>query len=426
MLKTKDERSIPKAAVQRTSDKYGRKYLFYTPLQGKVGVLKSIQSDFKAGPFEPGLLRLNPVTIKTSKVVSTVGRLSGSQLATFFHEWEGNLFMNALPWDENTIWPVYPEALSQWSHTGALSKLNEAKFDVLVFMAELRESLVMLRHPLSSLQRFLADKNTRLLLKDLERLKPTISNLKTISKLKRKVNADLLVPMDTISGIWLQLRYGLMPLLYDLEGIIGIIEDKIDDDPKVLRAKRSSKKSFESGTNYGNLVFSNLIIPYAMKYIYTFKSSSVVYYNLATMSRSAHVIRDLNLRVEHIPVVLWELTRLSFVADWFLNVGDFLQSIEPNTAVSILGGCTSEKTTVSRIVSVCGTPRVPGEATPMKIHIAPSAIYSAQRLVRKTPIALPASPVFNVSTLSVKRAADAIALLWSATGNRIGRIARKF
>lgn len=50
---------------------------------------------------------------------------------------------------------------------------------------------------------------------------------------------------------------------------------------------------------------------------------------------------QLGLVPENIPSILWESTKLSFVWDWVLNIGAWLEALKPKFGVDILGYTTS-------------------------------------------------------------------------------------
>lgn len=425
MIKTRDY-SYPVNPMVQFSTYGSTNMRFQTNVPGLRGVYRYIDSPFTVGKFDPGTFRVNPVELRLWQCSCKEGRYSYSAPGDWTHNWYGQPLTEAIPWTQSMIFPLFPAALGPWSHTKALAKLNDTKFDVLTFIGELRETLWMLKNPLAAFQNYWANPKTVDLIRRLVQIKyrsPRASRRLRAARLSQKV--DLIAgPIDVASGLWLQYRYGIMPLIYDLQGVIEMVMKKFDHDSSVLRAKRAGKRSVANKVVTGTLGYNNLYVPYKLDEYVTYKATTCVYYQLELMSDHMRNLRDLGLYTEHLPAVLWEVTKLSFVVDWFLNMGDFLQAIEPNPWVRLLGGCTSEKTTVVRTVRQNGPATVSGYTKLAKTLMTPEVSFTGRRLVRRTPIALPASPVFNVSTLSVKRAIDALALLWMGASSKL-RTAQK-
>lgn len=420
MIKTRDH-SYPVNPMVQISTYGSTVSRFSTACPGKRGVYRLIDSPFTPGKFDPGTFRVNPVELRLWQCSCKEGRYRYRAPYDWAHDWYGQPLTEAIPWATPTIFPLFPAALGPWSHTKALAKLNETKFDVLTFIGELRETIWMLKEPLAALQRYWANPKTVDLIRRLVQVRyrsPRVSRRLRAARLSQKV--DLVAgPIDVASGLWLQYRYGIMPLIYDLQGAIEMVMKKFDHDSSVLRAKRAGKKNVENKVVTGAIWYNNLYVPYKLDEYVTHKATTCVYYQLETMSNHISNLRDLGLYTEHLPAVLWEVTKLSFVADWFLNMGDFLQSIEPNPWVRLLGGCTSEKTTVVRTVRPNGPPTVSGYTKLATTLMTPEVSFIGRRLVRRTPIALPASPVFSVSTLSIKRTVDALSLLWMGASKKL-------
>lgn len=422
MIKVRDNTAPMNPMIQRGGYRNAVD-VYTTPSPGWRGIHRLIDSPFTLGKFEPGIFRVNPVTLELKQCSCKEGRYSytgSGPYKDYSFNWYGQPLTIGLPWT-SMVFPEFPSALGPWSHTKALAKLNDTKFDVLTFIGELRETIWMMRQPLAAFQRYWENPKTIDLIRSLVQKRyrsPRVSRRLKAARASRQID-KFTGPIDVASGVWLQFRYGIMPLIYDLEGIIEMIKDKFDQDSSVLRAKRAGKRSTFQSETYGSAWYSNLCVPYKVTTKTSFSATTAVYYKLALMSESIRRIRDLGFRTEHIPAVMWEITRLSFVADWFVNVGDFLQAIEPNPSVSILGGCTSEKTTIIRTVRPCGAPWVFATSQLATTLMTPEVSFIGRRLVRKTPITLPASPVFHVSTLSIKRAVDALSLLWMGASSKL-------
>lgn len=113
----------------------------------------------------------------------------------------------------------------------------------------------------------------------------------------------------------------------------------------------------------------------------------------------------------YLPSVLWELTRMSFVVDWWLNVGDWLMSMTVDTSREVLGSMTSVKTTSETINSFRGGHLAPGICKFTKTRL--ERIITADRP--------PAFPVVNMSVDSIKHSIDGLSLLWQHMPKQLRR-----
>lgn len=136
---------------------------------------------------------------------------------------------------------------------------------------------------------------------------------------------------SSASDLWLEFRYGLMPLFYDIQ---SVMEDFMRIHKKIARIQR-----FSAG--HGKLVtVTGKFFPdphFALEVTAVLQRRhrwGVVYQDtgsFATFNNGRLVpVRDWQtaaLALLNPAETAWELTPYSFVADWFVNVGDMLEQI---------------------------------------------------------------------------------------------------
>lgn len=112
-----------------------------------------------------------------------------------------------------------------------------------------------------------------------------------------------------------------------------------------------------------------------------------------------------SLGLDNPALIAWELTPLSFVFDWFINVGDFLTGLTPR-GVAFVSGSISTKVDVQ----VRRDAQTFGGDSPVWIAVGPITGY-CQSYERKILSSLPQPRLFWNPNLNMKRYTDAFALL---------------
>lgn len=264
--------------------------------------------------------------------------------------------------------------------TDAYAKVNDPEsFDGGVFLGELAETIGMLKHPLAG-----------------------VSNL-----LRKRMWADPLSLVKAGADTWMEFRYGIRPFVNDVQAIVKLFHEKEARFNGSLSTKRSGltdtsnmvktlSTSHYTGYNY-LYVYYNARASISQNY-----TSGVTYKRLVENEPLMH---RLGLSLENAPSTLYEMVPLSFVADWFLNIGRWLKAISPNPYVQLLGAFTSVKTTISLqynathsvYLGVTGTAKATGTC----IH---------ERLNRSCTTALPSLPSIENDVMSLSRAVDSAIL----------------
>jgi hypothetical protein len=148
----------------------------------------------------------------------------------------------------------------------------------------------------------------------------------------------------TVAQNWLQLQYGWKPLLSDIEGflkIMGNISSTNDFVQKVRGSAKATKqfvdKTYPPGNSiigFGNTGVTTHTVQTSVKYVLRMRMDNP----LAALFAQTGFTN---------PVALgWELLPFSFVADWFLPIGDYLEALGAWKGFTFLGG---SKTSFTRI-----------------------------------------------------------------------------
>ncbi len=140
------------------------------------------------------------------------------------------------------------------------------------------------------------------------------------------------------SDQWLELQYGWKPLLQDVHGAVSALEKRNSDDWKVtVKARETVKRelnAFQGNTASGNRCITN------------HRSLMGSYARIDMVPESQALISASQLGLTNPAVVAWELVPFSFVADWFVPVGEFLGQFDALAGWKVLGFSQSNFTRV--------------------------------------------------------------------------------
>lgn len=258
----------------------------------------------------------------TQKIEKT-GSCSGSRSVTWVPPCTGSgtktdTLSSAYVGQGAPIWPQWDDASLRdacIAEVGTKALANVAAPDVMgmVELAEIKKTVAMIRNPLVHIKDFLNE----------------------VRGSKRFKRSGITSFGDFMTSEWLRYRYGIMPALGTLEGIRKIMT-------AVKRSPRYTARGFSTRT-YSKLTGTPVINngdPFSTQTMTGVKtggitaSSGVLYeYNFELVDRSG-------FRIQDIPPTLYELVPYSFVVDWFVNLGDYIQAITPKAGVTVLAAWT--------------------------------------------------------------------------------------
>ena len=160
------------------------------------------------------------------------------------------------------------------------------------------------------------------------------------------------VGVSDVASAWLAYRYGLMPVIYDTTAAITSTMVRPLEAPRERASGSYQKKWTESADEppMGPFGFGDIhqIVgktEYKVEY-----RAGVLYVPYGT------ILHRYGLTPDQVPVALWEATKLSFVVDWFYNVGDYLNALGASYRARILAAwVVSDRTWVHNVRYVSHT-----------------------------------------------------------------------
>lgn len=206
------------------------------------------------------------------------------------------------PWDPDIV------NLEFLAGTQAAAGIIPADVMGMVDLIEIRKTLDMIRNPFEATRKFVSD----------------------IRRSKRYQRSKAKSVGEFISSNWLQYRYGILPLLSSMNGIIEVVT-------KPKTSVRHTSRGFASG-NFGTITevgpvsgntpgsFFTTQINREITGRCTVRTGVLYEHVFSTTDRIGFSLHD-------IPSTAWELIPYSFVADWFANTGDLIRALTPKAGV---------------------------------------------------------------------------------------------
>jgi hypothetical protein len=253
------------------------------------------------------------------------------------------------------------ETLRAEAFTRAKAGVNKALFEGSTEMGELRETIRFLKNPLKSLNRFLKGNRKRL---KKQREWEDQARRRSRGRVGVNTRGQLALDYQTYQGAvdvlgdtWLAGRYAVRPLIGSAVSAMRAVDvavHKVLDHRETSRGFSQQSKTLSKDDG---------------------KIASVGYFNLngtretqiKTSARAGVMYRTLSRNVwgfdypDYVSA-MWELTWLSFVADWFANTNAYLQALVPKNSVMVLGEWTVTEFEITTLRSVTSEWSNPGSS----------------------------------------------------------------
>lgn len=192
---------------------------------------------------------------------------------------------------------------------------------------------------------------------------------------------------------WLQYQYGVIPTMMEVNGLLELIHQKLWEGQYLISGKVSTTEmrtwtsSLNSVTKTGR---TTVIRKNTFSY---FVDSST----LRTLSQSG---------ISNPAALVWETIPYSFVIDWFLNVGDYLSSLDALVGVKELRVIRSW-----RVRDICDVSNPPRVGNGQIIQPTKSRVFFAEsRRLGSVDVIFPFRPRYEPA-LGVSRMVSSLALV---------------
>lgn len=142
--------------------------------------------------------------------------------------------------------------------------------------------------------------------------------------------------VKTTAQNWLELQYAWKPLLKDISGLISILNQTISNNPPVRTVRSRSNLEKRYTLNQGPYFPGGVVIP--MEIIEKRSVRIALHYSvhdeLQTYVQQLGLTNGVNLAYEVLP--------FSFVADWFIPIGPYLESLTAWQGMTFKGGTITQ------------------------------------------------------------------------------------
>lgn len=255
--------------------------------------------------------------------------------------------VGAMPSDQTfrTNIPDFPTYLENQAIVKARLKLKDAKVDLGTAFGE-------------------REQTGRLVLTTCKRLAGAIRSVRELDFLNAA--RSLGMPTRSIRGrkkpfdLWLELQYGWKPLLNDVYGAASALSDaEMERNRSLITVHASAQEKVYAPeyTKGQSMVDCDVIL----RRMTTTSHRCSVRLDYLMGNPSLVSVKELGLTNPFL--VAWELVPFSFVADWFIPIGDFLSQLDADFGLIFKGGSISKKTDSRHTYSYKGAQQNAGGAT---------------------------------------------------------------
>lgn len=217
------------------------------------------------------------------------------------------------------------------------------------------------------------------------------------------------------ANAWLEYQYGWKPFMKDVQDAVNTLMDVVDSPACRVGSVRSSKRRFNQVTIPDTRVFidSGENVYVRGDYVQEVVESLRVAWRFTTNPRDLPARFGLLNPLE----VVWELVPFSFVADWFLPIGDYLSALDTPYRFNHLGGTVGRRT-VTKMTTIAKRTESPNQK--WSGFTGHGTDVNVQRTKLTTAPALSFQSLMLESKINPQRVASAVSLL-NQQLSRLGR-----
>lgn len=212
-------------------------------------------------------------------------------------------------------------------------------FQSQVFLGEIKETLDFIRHPFEKLKYLASSASVARYNKAIQRYRDAAVR-KRGGVFSRTNEAKLL--LADVADAWFEVRFGMLPLVQDITSAVSLASGgRISTKRSSFRgdAKQAITPSI-ARWDYSRSFFGNKITTGEIRAKY-FINTGIVFDDTTNYAGFAEYLQNSTLELTNFIPTVWELTPGSWLVDYFVNVGDFLNTAATSSKVTMQYDCRS-------------------------------------------------------------------------------------
>lgn len=284
-----------------------------------------------------------------------------------------------------------PESLVTQCENRALKKLKDMEVNLAVALAEASKAAAMVTSTATDLAKCISHiRKGQFALAAADLRLPSSA----FARPWRKPRTD-----REVARRWLEVQYGWLPLLADVYGVTRDIQKGFLREPRVSVTHASSEVSTseEEIPNKGIYVERRRTV-----------TTNRVKVHLDYVLGTAALQQLSQKGLTNPAVVAWELVPYSFVVDWFVPIGEYLETLDSALGVTFKGGTVTRSVVVERTSSLGILNPASWRGTFTADAKSASRSFAMERQVYSRP---PSGGLYWKNPISLKHALNALALL---------------
>lgn len=289
-----------------------------------------------------------------------------------------------------SMYTPYVDGMANSALLKAYAKMNESSVMSGELLAELDATVRMLRRPFGSAASLLN---------------------KILRAKKRRLGRSSANAAKASAAAWLEYRYGWKPLMMDAETIIqDCYKLRSSVMSKRLVARASEKWSGKKSQLSSDIIWSpEWTLSGAASKEISLDAFAGVLYEVDPQTLMGSSSQFFGTSARDLPATAWELVPFSFVVDWFVGVGNFLQATLPRPGIKVLGNWMSARSVTTREYDV--HLRHKYGLTPSYLTVPLGKYRNTTTLFqRKTNSSLPLLPALDQRSITALHSVDGLAL----------------
>lgn len=304
------------------------------------------------------------------------------------------------------VTPVYPDrdgfGGSDQAVIRAAAKLLEPDVGYGLMLAEASETIKLLTSPFSALPRL-------------------VKRLRKPKTLKRKKNTHPQTPLHYAADAWLQYRYAIMPTISDASDIVRHVTKGLTPPESVQKVGGGVTGPQGQTSTDGVACYAGCWVKYRTTTWWKEYYVSHLFYQVVDVAAAQR--NSLGMGLSQLPALAWELVPFSFVLDWAIDVGGWLNAIVPKPEYAKKGQTVSLVTEYSG-ATTCEMASVYPDIS-WAVPCTSQYAWYQKTYSRAVNPPLPGLPPVNASIMNLKRSADLASLAFKPTAEILTNLIRR-